>query len=486
MEAEDESEQKRRIGLLFDINRLANEMNNSLMKLQKLQLTNGAWSWFNGMREDRHTTQNIVLGIAKLNAKGVIRLTNDPQLKEVIRRAVTFIDAEIQNDYEKLKKNNSTNLDDNHLGSTQIEYLYARTLLNSVYPLAQKYREAYDYYAGQEKKYWLKKSNYLQAMIALTLNRLGHRNEAEGIIRSLKERSLYNEEMGMYWRQQKGWFWYQAPVESQAMIIEAFDEVMADRKSVERMKFWLLKQKQTSRWETSSATAEAVYALLLTGDNLLSDDQLVQLTVGGKQIVPKEVEGMKVEPGTGYFKTSWSGNEIVPDMGNIDVTNPNKHIAWGAAYWQYFEDLDKITAHDSPLKIEKTVFKEKLTEEGSVVKQLEKGHILQSGDKVVIRLILKTDRNLEYVHVKDMRATALEPMNQRSGYSFQGGLGYYQNLTDVSTEFFIRYLQKGTYVLEYKLMVSQKGEFSNGIATIQSFYAPEFAAHSEGLRIVVE
>jgi len=270
------------------------------------------------------------------------------------------------------------------------------------------------------------------------------------------------------------------------MIIEAFDQILNDPKSVEQMKIWLLKQKQTTNWKTSGATAEAVYALLLTGQDLLSEDKQVAVKVGSKTIVPKEIEGMKVEAGTGYFKTSWKGEEIKAEMGSIEVSNPNNSIAWGAAYWQYFENLDRIKSHDTPLTMEKFMFVEELTDEGPVMKPMEDGQQLKTGDKVIVRLVIGTDRNMEYVHLKDMRASALEPMDQLSGYSYKGGLGFYRNVTDVSTEFFIQYLNKGTYVLEYPLMVTQKGEFSNGIATLQSYYAPEFAAHSEGTRIIVK
>ena len=117
---------------------------------------------------------------------------------------------------------------------------------------------------------------------------------------------------------------------------------------------------------------------------------------------------------------------------------------------------------------------------------MEDGQKLKTGDKVIVRLVISTDRTMEYINLKDMRASALEPMEQLSGCSYKGGLGFYKNVTDVSTEFFIQYLNKGTYVLEYPLMVTQKGEFSNGIATIQSYYAPEFAALSEGKRLYVK
>ena len=36
---------------------------------------------------------------------------------------------------------------------------------------------------------------------------------------------------------------------------------------------------------------------------------------------------------------------------------------------------------------------------------------LKVGDEVRVRIELRTDRNLEYVHLKDMRAAGFEPVN---------------------------------------------------------------------------
>ncbi|HTX89027.1 MAG TPA: hypothetical protein VMC08_08565, partial [Bacteroidales bacterium] len=101
------------------------------------------------------------------------------------------------------------------------------------------------------------------------------------------------------------------------------------------------------------------------------------------------------------------------------------------------------------------------------------------------------------VHMKDLRASALEPSSPSqerygmgsegtlSGYRYQDGLGYYQSTTDLATNFFFDWLPKGTYVFEYPLVVNASGEYSNGITTVQCMYAPEFSAHSEGIRITV-
>ncbi len=108
------------------------------------------------------------------------------------------------------------------------------------------------------------------------------------------------------------------------------------------------------------------------------------------------------------------------------------------------------------------------------------------GDKIKVRIELRVDRDMEYVHMKDMRASCMEPTNVISQYKYQDGLGYYETTKDVSTNFFFGYLNKGTYVFEYPMFVTHSGNFSNGITTIQCMYAPEFTAHSEGVRVQSE
>ena len=485
LDAEDETEQKRRISILFDVNRMANEKGNLLNRLQKAQLPSGAWPWFKGMHNDRHTTQTIVLGMAKLHNKGVLDLSSDNKRFYMVTRAVTWLDKKIVDDFVYLKKHSPKTMKNYHISSSQTQYIYLRALLIDLIPIPEKTKEAFQYYVDQEKKYWLKQSNYLQGMTAISLYKFGHRNESEAIIRSLKERSLYKKEMGMYWRMDASWNWYQAPVETQAMMIETMAELDNNPTIIEQLKIWLLKQKQTQHWKTSSATAEAVFALLMYGNNDLENDNIVDITVGNETIDVKGNPDIHTEAGTGYFSTSWSGDEITKEMSNISVTNTNNNIAWGAAYWQYFEDMDKIESHSSPLSVTKKLFIEKLTPTGPVLVEVEPNHILETGDKIFVRLTIVSDRNMEYIHLKDMRATTFEPVSPTSGYTYSGGLWYYKNITDVSTDFFIRYLQKGTYVLEYPLFVTQKGDFTNGIATIQSMYAPEFGAHSSGLRVRV-
>lgn len=150
-------------------------------------------------------------------------------------------------------------------------------------------------------------------------------------------------------------------------------------------------------------------------------------------------------------------------------------------------DLDKITTAATPLQVEKKLFvaRDSATT-GRMIVPVTDGEKLVVGDKLVVRIIMRTDRNLEYVHLRDMRAAAFEPVNVLSRYKYSSGLGYYETTTDVAVDFFFDALPKGTYVFEYPLVATVRGDFSNGITTLQCMYAPEFSAHSEGIRVKVE
>ena len=173
-------------------------------------------------------------------------------------------------------------------------------------------------------------------------------------------------------------------------------------------------------------------------------------------------------------------------MGKVKVSKRHEGVSWRAMYWQYFEQLDKITPHETPLKLNKKLFIEKMTSKGKELVEIKDGAHLKLGDKVIVRIELRVDRDMEYVHMKDMRAAGFEPINVLSQYKWQGGLGYYESTRDAATNFFMNRMNKGTYVFEYPLRASIAGDYSNGITTIQCMYAPEFTSHSEGIRVVIE
>ena len=100
----------------------------------------------------------------------------------------------------------------------------------------------------------------------------------------------------MYWKSNvAGYRFNEAPIETQALLIEAFSEIENDTKTIDNLKIWLLKNKQTNRWKTTKATTEAVYALLLQGSDWLSITDMVDIKIGDQKIEPAKLENVKLK-----------------------------------------------------------------------------------------------------------------------------------------------------------------------------------------------
>lgn len=489
-ESQSEEQQRKNIAVLFDLNRMRYERSKALEKLRENQYESGGFPWFANGPESWYITQHIIAGLAKLQFLGI---PQEGVAADILGAGLNYLDAQVVNTYKELLKQveaGKADLKADNLSAILVHYLYTRSYLKDR-EASEEALPALKYYLSQAATYWNTRSMMEQGMVALALQRFDEPQTAARILASLRERALHSEELGMYWKMDRGYYWHQRPIENQALMIEVFDEIGKNKEEVDELKLWLLNNKRTNDWETTKATAEAVYALFRAGAGAswLSSSKPVSIKFSEarhkKQLDEQIAAAQKnAEPGTGNFKVHWQGADIQTSMHTVQLKNPNAYVAWGGLFWQYFEDLDKIkTFEETPLVLKKVLFKEEITDRGPVLIEVDTGVTLKPGDKIVVRLILRVDREMEFVHLKDMRASGLEPINALSGYRWQGGLGYYESPGDVATNFFIDFLPKGMFVFEYPLRVNHRGEFSNGITSIQCMYAPEFSSHSQGIRI---
>jgi len=488
LDAATEAKQQQQLANLFALEKLADQTTIWLQKMQELQLPNGAFPWFKGGWEDRFITNYIATGIGKLKRIGALNTDMSIRMKPMLIKALKYLDEKEKENYISLKPV-SKNLTEFIPSGYTINYLYMRSFFRDI---AIADTASYQFYYRQSKKYWTKQNNYHQSLLATVLFRNGEEKFAqESILPALLENTVTDVKLGLYWKNPYANYWYQEPIIQQAAMINCFGELATGsyankyKKAVDAMRTWLILNKQTNNWKTTIATADACYALLANGSNWLNEKRTIQISAGNQMIKPSSKE-----EGTGYFSEQFIKEKVKEEMGLITIaqktsgtTNPSP--SYGAVYWQYFEALEKITPSATPLSITKKLFVEKMEKGMPILNEIEAGTSLQTGDKIVVQLIIKADRDMEYLHLKDMRAAAMEPENVLSGYRWQENLGFYESTRDASTNFFINYLPKGTHVFRYNLIASQIGVFSVGLASIQNMYAPEFTAHSQSFSLRV-
>ncbi len=330
-----------------------------------------------------------------------------------------------------------------------------------------------------------------QAMLGLAAARFGQKKLAGEIQLALEEQSGFTDELGRYWRQQPGYFWYEREVETAALMAELFTEVGAEKDFVNGILYGLLRHKQTNHWPTNIATMYACYALLMDNAEWVNPSVLPEISLGEFNIVfgdgPVSDTEKRVQPeaGSGYFRADWKPQHISPAMAELRVKQTSDSPLWGAVYWQYFQDADAAQAAETHLKLQRSYFVVREVDGLSKARPIDEADI-RPGSRVLVRLELETDRSMEFMHLSDTRPAGFEPVESRSGYVFTGGLGLYRSVRDGSTHFFIEQMPPGRYVIEYEIRAALQGDFSSGVAKLQSMYAPEFTARSKGKRIIIQ
>jgi hypothetical protein len=463
----------------MDIQQIAKENENLLIQLEKLQLGDGSFSWYKGGNSDDYITQYILTGLGKLKRIGAITPSLAIQLRTLLSKALVFTDDAIIYEF---KKNKPT-----QIGSSQLAYLFMRSFYKD--QLIQN-DTAYNAYWKMAKNSWNTKNQYAQAMIATIAIRNNETPWANKIINSLLENTVVHSQQGMYWKNRLTNRWYAMPVVHQSMMIDCFSEInnaLPTRpysKQINAMLTWLILNKEANHWGDGIATADAVYSLIANGQQWMSNKRAVKIELG-KTIVSTATE--KTMEGSGYFKKRIEGEKVKPEMGNITVTTATQNMvsdqpSYGSIYWQYLANMDEITASAGPMQIHKKI----LVERNKNWVELNENEPVKVGELITVALTIKADRDMDYVHLKDLRPAATEPTSQLSGYRFQENLFYYQSTKDVSNNYYINYLPKGNYQFTYTIRATHKGLYTAGFANIQSMYAPAFKAHSNAIKLRIE
>lgn len=481
-EAADETEQHHRLSLLFDSRAAENFNILCTDKLRDLQTASGGWSWCKGMPASRVMTTAIM----ELMERTILLTGQEPsgEIAAMKRRAEHYLDQCLREEYH-LKQKDKRNVCPSEAA---LHYLYARTvgghLLDKQDSIARYMIEQLPATPGSF-------THYGKACAAVILHGYGKQAEAMNLLQSLREYMVYHPQQGCYFNQTAPHYsWRNHDIATQVAAIEAFARLIPeDTTVVEEMKQWLLTSKQTRQWRTPTHTADAIYALLMRGADLLADRQPVTLLLDNR---PVRQENAPIA-GMDYLKRTYTDEDLADHLPHtITVQKSDGHLAWGAVYAQYLETMEHLTASaprlttDStalylqPLNVERQLLVERIQGGMAVWMPVTAGTTLHKGDLLISRLVIRADRDMEFVQLKESRAACTEPESTASGYRFHQGLGYYLSVKDASTHYFFDHLPKGTHTIECRQRIDRTGRYQAGPATIQCAYAPEFNAHTAG------
>lgn len=450
-----------RLDELMNPSLMAKERQRIVTALADMQNSDGGWPWYKypGCFSSPWTTETVLELIGEIRHLGF--MTDEPTVDEMVEKAIKYIDKENLRYY----KQQTDKKDYSHFTS----WAYIRSLYPDLQPTGEAAKLLKNTLKQMDKKWRNGLSHSEKAFYAMTLNRNGYQATARNIVESLRQFSITKPELGTYWDNlQNGWY-YIDKVAVTSTILQAMNEIDPRQQEIDNVRKWMLLMKQTNDWGSSSLAADAVYTLLSTGSKWLERAALPTIAIDGEPL-----HFSKVDEYVGYCRKTI---DAAPGA-TITIDRTGSGPAWGAIYSQFtaaMTTIDEVAIDE--LQISKQFY---------VYGQDGKPHLSDTfkvGDKVQVQLVIKNNRDLDYVTVSDQRAACMEPLDRFSGYRYDDGTYYYHETKDAVTNLFFTSLLKGTHVIKYDAWVMAEGQFSAGIASAQSQYAPQIAAHSAGRTI---
>jgi uncharacterized protein YfaS (alpha-2-macroglobulin family) len=209
---------------------------------------------------------------------------------------------------------------------------------------------------------------------------------------------------------------------------------------------------------------------------------------GGKNL--DQVTGVEVvqEPSIGLITATVQQENITTDLAEVTIKNRSEDSGFASMQYQYLQPIGQVaaTTENKNLTIKKVLFRKATIANEIQWIAITPEDVLKLGDEIKVKLQITSANDLSFVHVKDLRASGLEPLLTDSGHRYTGVALYYETTKDASKHYYFERLTKGVHLLEYDLVVNSSGSFSTGVATVESMYAPELNAHSNSGNLVIK
>lgn len=464
--AESDTERMTRLALLFDRKAIDNAIDANLTLLKKLQMPSGAFRWMQQSDyPSQWATSRVLSLLGSLGEMG--HLPKDKRVQPMIKSALEWLDTEVVKDYRRYPDGDFSSW----------------TYLHTFYPKASTTASASRVINATVQRLvsgWKDEDVPGKAMAAIILNANGYSSTASQVLKSLREYSVYSPERGMHWPSldNLGYFSAYTKVSATAFALDAFRTVEPGCADIDRIRQWLILQKEAQDWGNSTATTATVAAILNSSRRFIKPARGAVITVGGHEIEPDAFQRA-----TGSLRSDITA--FTPAVGtDFDVVRPGDAPSWGSVYIQYIGETAGVKASScDDISIEKQLYR--LAPDGTGIHAVDASD-LSVGDLVKVELLIKCERDIDYVAIEDRRPACFEPVEQLPRPIWSEGICFYRENRDAATNIFVTRLPKGVYRLSYEMRVNNAGTFTSGVATLQSQYCPALSAHSSGAVITVK
>lgn len=461
--AETETDMMAHIADIADPATVQYRQQRALTALNDLQRPDGGFEWFRGCRSSIWTTEEVLNLFGYLNEMGYYP-ADDAIAQQIVKRAVEYCD----NYYNKMSKREGATR--KSVIASASDYIFIRSMLPVAAP-ADSIKWIADGVVDMAASGWGDYSIMGKAKAAILLANNGRNDVARNVVESLRQFARKSGDKGTYWDIDGI-----DKVTLAATALKALNKANPDDPMIDDVRHWLLLAKETQCWGGATKACDAINALLTTGKNWTAAVRKApQIKVGNVKI--------DTDAATPYFGYIRRSIDMKRNDGSISIRRDKGCPAWGAVYCQYNAPADSVKSHaNADIRIEKQFY----VYNSANTLRPDATTEFAVGDRIQVRLTIRSERDLDFVALTDNRGACFEPADQLSVYEWQDGTGSYRETRDSATNIFFSHISKGTYVITYDVYANNAGTYTSGIASLQCQYAPALTSHSAGATLTVE
>jgi len=475
---------------VFDEKELEEISSEGLNKLLNMQLKDGGWGWFSGVRENSsaYTTCYIMHGLQL--ARG-----NDLKVnEEAYNRGVSWLLRHQKERVKWIKEKRKT-----------------RTANNLDAFVFMVLTEADERNAAMEELLWEDKSKHLspygKSILGLAYDKLNEVEKRDELITNISQFLVIDDENQSAWlnigNSWGWWSWYGNEMETQAYFLKLLSRTDPKGDVASGLvKYLLNNRKHATYWQNSRDTAIVIEAiaeyLKASGEN--KPNVTVEVLVDGRLLKEETITAKNLFQFDN--KVILKGDALSSGEHTIELRKKGDGPLYANAYLTNFTLEDFITKAGLEIKVERSVYKlipearKALVQgdRGQAIEQnveafkrikLKSGDELTSGDLIEVELEIESKNDYEYLVFEDIKAAGFEPVDVRSGYQ-NVGMSAYVEYRDERVNFFVKQLARGPNTLRYRLKAEIPGQYSAMPTKAWAMYAPELKANSDEIKLSIK
>lgn len=450
-------------------------------KLEALVKKDGGWPWFKGMDGNWYVTLSVCENLVDVPKPS-------SSVDSMLKRGLAYLDSVM------IARQNDKLHHVEVVGNDVLRYLSlaARVKDGTADKEVAKMRRAY---AALAEKHIEDLTVYGMAEMSVMLRDWGKVKTADKLVEALKGYIVTKPGLGRFYATDAAYYsWRDYRIPTQVAAMKAIMRKDSKDAFLSDMLLWLVAQKQVQKWDDPMTAIEVARLLMKVEplDNLREVKLPVMAVDGGKAL---ELHRGVMDDSRGKFEGRESNlsldgcvvadvpsDEVADGVKTLRVEKNGRGLSWGAVYATFTEADDSVKAYATG---QLAIRRECYVQRNGVGEWAlcGDGDLLHVGDRVKVRHIVTSDRDMDFVKVVAPLPACFELVSQVSGYRWMGGRGAYLAAHDSDVGMYFDWFERGTATMDVECFVVREGLYGMGSASVVCEYAKQYGGHTSGMKV---